>query len=846
MSAKIRTFSAGVSAIALSMALTGHATAQELPAIDPRNAPTVVVDDSAPVPAPYRNGQGADSSVSVFDEDSIQTRAPGTGDVLQILKQAPGVQFAIGEGTATRDSLRDLRPSEISISGGRPSENLFILDGVGVNALMETDVTDGPSGLLDYDNVRGASSQTIWVDSDLVGAVTLRDANVSAEFGRFTGGVVEIVTRDPARVFGMRGSYNWTSDSMARYHLSPSYTGAERPKPAFDRERWSVSADLPISERLSMLASYTRAEATTYNNWSASLTEMSGEAFDQTNTSESFMLKGLFEPSGDLRLSAQVTHAPYESTYVRTGGINTLSVHHGGGTTARLNAAGSRGEADWDLNLTWALSDTDREGENWRFDVRGGLEPWCTGTISTSCENGYVGAIHQRQQDLTLSGNWSQPLWNGDLRMGFSISDIDAEKSRADGGVYSFNGTTAVVTAATGPLTACASATDISCIAGRYAFNRLVVYPAYDAQVSLQTYGLWAEFAREWAGFDVRLGLRYDHETFLANHTISPRFSISRELPWGINATFGLNRYYGRSFLGYAMREKLTNTLTYGRTYTTVNGQRVWSPNWVLNTVTIPQRYSNQNLDSPYNDEASLALTGPLLGGQWRVRGVYREGKDLFSRSLASSFTLIDELGNSRTINRYNITNGGTSSYESVSLDYTRSWRRHTFSFSTNWSDTTYNADSYFDPTNEDVGGATMVWFQGQLMGLGDLLNENQRLDFAAPFMFNLDWNSKWFDDRLNVTVGGRYRGEFEQIESTTSFQNVNGTNYRIYEIVQYRPSVDLDANVSYALLRGNHDVQLEARISNVLDKIPNRNQAYSSQPWQLGRSAWVGLRVRY
>jgi hypothetical protein len=844
MAGSVKLFAASGSALAISVALAGPAAAQDRPA---EAVPTVVVDDAAPVPAPYRNGPGHDSSVSTFDEQSVQAHAPGTGDVLQILKLSPGVQFSITEGTATRDSLRDLRPSEISISGGRPSENLFILDGVGVNSLMETEVTEGPSTVLDYDNVRGASSQTVWVDSDLVGSLTVRDANVSAEFGRFTGGVVEIVTRDPSRRFGMQGSYNYTSDDFARYQLSPSYTGAAREKPAFERKRWSVSADLPVSDRLSLLASYSRAEAVTYNNWSVNLTEMGGEQVDQTNISETFLLKTLFEPSGDLRLTAQVTHSPYESTYVRTGGINTLSNHNGGGTTTRLGASGARGAADWTLDLSYAFSDTDREGEDWRFDVRGGLEPWCQGALTVSCENGYVGAIKQRQQDLSFSGSWSQPFWNGDLRLGFAITDVNAEKSRRDGGVYSFSGTTAVLTSATGPLTACASPTDISCVSGRYAFNRLVVYPAYDAEVSLQTYGLWAEYGRQWAGFDIRAGLRYDHESFLTNHTVSPRLSVSRELPWwGINATFGLNRYYGRSYLGYAMREKLTNTLTYGRTFTSVAGQRVWSPNWVLSSVTIPQRYSNQDLNSPYNDEASLALTGPLWGGEWRARGVYREGHDQFARSLASSFVLIDELGNSRTINRYNITNGGSSRYENASLEYVKPWRRHTFSVSTAWSDTKYSGETYYDGPNEDVAGATMVVFQGQVMSLLDLLNENQRLDFATPFRLNADWNSKWLDDRLSLTVGGRYRGEFEQIEATGAFQNVGGTSYRVYDIVQYRPSVDLDANVSYALIRGDHDVSFEARISNLLDKIPNRNQSYSSQPWQLGRSAWVGVRVRY
>lgn len=856
MAFRRRLLAGGVSALAVHLwigsgpaAAQSHDQGQTAPTVvaDQEAVPTVVVTNSQANPA-YRLGDRLDTGTTIFDERSIEDRASGTGDVLQILKLTPGVQFSMTEGTATRDSLRDLLPSEISISGARPSENLFILDGVGVNSMMETNVTGTPGGFLDYDTVRGASSQTVWVDSDLVGSLTVRDSNVSAEFGRFTGGVVEITTREPSRRFGMRGSYSFTSDEMARYHLSPSYTSSVvREQPRFDRSRFSLSADLPINDRMGLLVSYSRAEATTYNNWSANLTDIGDEQFDQTNVSESFMLKYAWEPRDDLKLAAQVTHAPYSSLIIASGGINTTQDNHGGGTTARLNASGGRGLADWTLGLTYAMSDGDKDAEDWRFDVRGGLESWCSGALTVTCANGYVGAIRQRQKDLSFTGTWSQPFMDGDLRLGFAVTDVDAEKSRRDGGVYSFAGTTAVITAATGPLTACASPTDISCVDGRYAYNRLVMYPGYDAHVSLQTYGLWAEYSREWAGFDIRAGLRYDHESFLQNHTFSPRLSVARELPWrGINATLGLNRYYGRSYLGYAMREKLTNTLTYGRTFALVNGQRVWSPDWVLSNVTIPQRYSNQDLNSPYNDEVSLALTGPLWGGELRVRGVYREGHDLFARSLAETFVLVDELGASRTISRYNMTNEGESTYQGGSLEYVKPWGRHTFSFSTNWSDTTYSAAGYYDGPNEDVAGTTMVVFRGRVLSLLELLEENQRLDFATPFMFNADWQSKWFDNRLSVTVGGRFRGEFEQIEATSAYETIEGVRYRIYDIAQYHSSVDLDANLTYALVRGDYDVTLEARVSNLLDKIPNRDAAYSSQPWQMGRNAWIGLRVRY
>jgi len=55
-----------------------------------------------------------------------------------------------------------------------------------------------------------------------------------------------------------------------------------------------------------------------------------------------------------------------------------------------------------------------------------------------------------------------------------------------------------------------------------------------------------------------------------------------------------------------------------------------------------------------------------------------------------------------------------------------------------------------------------------------------------------------------------------------------------------------MNANASVVLVRGDYDVTLDVRVSNLLDRIPNKNATYSSQPWQLGRNAWVGIRMRY
>lgn len=841
MGSSHRTALFGVSLIALAVAVPTHKALAQTAENTAEAIPTVVVEtDGTPggaSTAPYRFGDRLDSGTVVFDRDAVESRAPGSGDVNELLKQLPTAHFSTTAANATRDTLRDLKPAEVSISGGRPSENLFLIDGVGVNSMMElVDPTlTGPSAV-HYDSVAGASAQSVWVDASLVGQLAVRDSNVSAEFGRFSGGVVEITTRDAASRYGVQAGYSYTGDNLTHYKISPNleaqFANNMPEHPRYGRERWNVSADLPINEALSLLAAYSRSEAYTTSTWSAGLG--AGE-YDSTSTSENFLLKLNAKLPGETRLSAQVNHAPYSSDTIRSSAIDGLIVSHGGGTTAKLELSGYRGAGAWTLKLSHAFSDNDRDAAQDYYTRPSQGESWC---LSGTCYEGGMGPIRQQQKDTNLGGNWSQPLLGGDFRLGFDFTNVNAVKERlGDSHVYSAPSYSA--------LTTCAVATDRACVAGSYALATMVVYPAYKGDVSLQSYSLWGEFNREWRDFDIRAGLRYDHETFLGDHNFSPRLSIARTLPLGIDATLGLNRYHGRSYLGYAIRESLSNAQTWTRAYQTVNGQRVWSENWVQTRDTMPTKYSGQGLDTPYTDEVSLALRRNVLGGDLRVRGIYRESKKQFSRSLVERI-VHDDLGVPRNISTYKMENGGSSSYEAGDLSYTRGIANHTFTFSTSWSKTHSTAVDYYDSSDDELYEVTRVVYQGEIVTLTDLLAENQRLNFAAPFVANLDWQSKWLDDRVSVTFTGRYRGAFDRLEDTGVNQSIDGTSYDVYGVVGYKPSVDVDANLSLDLVRGDHDATLDVRISNLFDTIPNRNAVYSSQPWQTGRTIWLGLNLRY
>jgi len=103
-----------------------------------------------------------------FDQDLIET-LPTNRDISAPLLMAPGVHPSGPGGT-------------YSISGAMSFESLFMVNGVTVN-----------------DNVRGQPN-SLFIE-DAIQETTVATAGVSAEFGRFSGGVINVVTKSGGNLF---------------------------------------------------------------------------------------------------------------------------------------------------------------------------------------------------------------------------------------------------------------------------------------------------------------------------------------------------------------------------------------------------------------------------------------------------------------------------------------------------------------------------------------------------------------------------------------------------------------------------------------------------------------------
>src|ERR1700681_2519212 len=107
-------------------------------------------------------------------------------DWLQLALLQPGV--GVNTGQMTTDSTRGPRGNgiAISISGGRPSDNAFRIDGLVVN---------------DYANAGPGSSLHVNMGVDALREFSILTNNYSAEYGRGASGVVNAITKSGTNAF---------------------------------------------------------------------------------------------------------------------------------------------------------------------------------------------------------------------------------------------------------------------------------------------------------------------------------------------------------------------------------------------------------------------------------------------------------------------------------------------------------------------------------------------------------------------------------------------------------------------------------------------------------------------
>ncbi|WP_169628093.1 TonB-dependent receptor plug domain-containing protein [Ferrimonas senticii] len=811
---------------AVSALLAAPLLAQQAP-VDLGNLEVVErvsADTSATVDAAYESYDPVDTGLSVINQTTISNSASGGIDTTELLKVNPFVQMDVNRDAVSAASIQTIRPSDFSISGGNYYDNNIMIDGVGANSVLDVAASKkvaeklaNPNATMGVNDIVGTTSQTVYVDPALVGSVEILDSNVSAEHGGFTGGVVNYNLREPSKEFGVNFRAGFQNDSMIDYIVSDEdqEDTEDTPPPSFMKYNTSLSLDLPLTEKLSVLASYSRSESSVDYQRKASVN--GGEAFDNGDLSENFLVKGVYELNDNLTAEAQVVYSPYESAFHSNNSINAQYHSKTDGLSSYLKLNGYHGDLDWQTKVSYSLSDGSREAPSDLINWPSALVDWCS---SGTCFEGGYGDLSQQQQTLGWSFIGSYPVLDGDLRFGVEVETISAEKSRPE-------------QATSTSFAKCDASLNPDCVDG-YLASTHIVYDAYDADASVNSEALWLEYQRQFGTLDVRIGARAEHDDYLDNYDIAPRFTASWQFYDQMFLTIGANRYYAGNNLSYAIAEQMGGYTRYSRKK--VGG--VYG-DWTA-TVVNPDQYGRSELATPYSDELTAAITIPTaLEGNFRLKGTIRDGRDGFASDEIDS-------NNDGKADTTVFTNDGRNEYYGISAEWTGNYQGHQFNANITWSESKSNGE--YDTSLQD-SPTKEYWYNGQALTEDEKTYEQGRQNFGSPLRASVSWSKAWLDDRLTTYLAANYRGAYEELDELDDAPLYEHEQYGPLEqlgVVERKAFTSFDFNSSIQVVRTDkHQATIDIKINNLLNDLPHTDTK-SYNPYQQGRSYWVYFNYNY
>lgn len=807
------------------------------------------------------NENPADTGTTDLGEDAIYARTDTSGDINSVLRTVPTVQYAnhsdTDAGVNEVDEL-DLKPLEVSISGGRVTENNFMLNGIGMNSILGSDAGYGSSfkdlsrdtGVLTIQYHYGLSSHSQYVPSGFVDNVTVMDSNVSAEYGGFVGGAVDVELRKPDTEESSGFiELSYSGSSLSKYEVATE--DGENPedieKPEFEKYSLTAEQNWAINDRTAAIFGFSTKVATasedrdpqyvdrrtenetTSNFYRAALAHefLSGEKltfeldytdYDQfyevynadnhgvTVANSGLILNGKYETSWDamniLGLETRNTKLEFNAIYQKNTSLNDMSS---------------------DVYYNWYAS----------YDTYGyvtdAFSDWCdAGDIArASCYTGAYGDKEFKDQQFEANVKLSGDIWQGKFTMGAAVRHSIAEHTGTGFDWYTSSryNTQQGVDSFTCP------ANDPACIDSQY-LSFWYHQNAFAVKVDATAFEGFLELDQTFGDVQVRAGVRADYNDYLENFDISPRFALSWTPNDRFSATFGANRYYDDAYATYAIMDAMPRYNMYSRD----DNDGVVEDFTLLRTFE-GYDYDQAGVKTPYNDELTIGFNyrDVWTEGTWRIKGIHRRGYDEFANSEDSSSF------------ENTLTNDGRSGYDAVTLEYVKDWDMSDSQrlsslglyLSTVWADRWVTPESAYG----SAGVVEEFYYYNDTSYIGDEFQEvTGNLDI--PFRMTAELNAASQNEKLKVGLGTdvvfSYWGVRQTDEDTRTNPIYGDVSHLIYEDYKFDTVVMayLTAEAQIAEVKGNPLV-LRAKLDNMFG---NAGVADDANPWVRSRSLALSM----
>lgn len=814
----------------------------------------------------------ADVGTTTLDRGNFAVRTDGSGDANSALRGLPNVQYQDETDTnagVDGQKLLDTRPELLSISGGRTYENNFIVNGIPTNTVTGSVERYGTSELTsdtntpNADRFYGLHPQTIFVPSDFVESVTVVDSNASARYGNFQGGVVSYELNKP-------NTQRWTgtasvaveSDKFVSYTIAtPDGTNPlERKPPEFTKIKSSLSLSGPINEIFSVIAQYSRTDATTkkqkdYIYYSGDIRENSLNNFfrlqvDAKTDYGLFSLEGMvtdytqeYESPSWRDMQVDVSTRTYAGKLEHSYTFDTLETPLGQilgltlDTKAVVSHSSTRNETNSDIARVFQIRQGTTSTTNWTSSDPDILS-WCrldpTSRSNVICREGGYGANKvQEQTQYLFSQNATGSIWAGTFEAGYDLTHTNARRSRESDFTYytSVNTLWDARSLGLGQFTCLGSE---ACGPDQYA-NIMSIWEAFDNTTTLNSADAWLQLEQTFGWLTVRPGVRLQVDDYQKNINIAPRIAATITPIERIELSAGFNRYYNGASLAYAIRDNQPRGQAYTRSHDDSGNV---SDDWTMRTATGVYGNKASDLRTPYTDEwvAGIKIVDPLTEGALRLRYLNRAMKDQYAK---------ENLGS----NVWQLTNSGTGAYESATAEYAKTWKVERFRFldqltltaSFTWSAQELSPNSYFYDEDDLLD---RILYKGQSYSVAGFSVVTGNMDI--PMRAQLAMMTSWYEGRFNLGFAANYNFPFTGVEDTGRTEVFDGLRHDVWEDKDFDGTFTVDLHSNLVLLRDEYrSVRLNLVVNNLFNEIGNAT-ASNSNPFVRGRSFWLGLSTTF
>jgi hypothetical protein len=768
----------------------------------------------------------------------IKSLPGGNGDVTDLLRVAPGIQY--DENYRSSAAGGEIAPADISISGGRPYENLFLVDGIRNSSLLDPG-SDNPNLAADV----AGHPQKFFIDSWLLEDIAVYDSNVPASFDGFTGGVVDVNTKRPGKKFGGNLSYRTTRSEWAEIFVDDSEkaifknSGDASRQPEFEKHFYSIAFDVPINDRTGFITSYKRNQSTIPLNYLGGWKE-------QERLNESFYIKGVHNIDGSSYIDAVFSTSPYENRYFTRNAKDSNFIIEGGGYFTAVNYYNEKNDQKFKLHADYSYAENNRKAPNvfrsWMASLN---KDWGTilnadpSTTALSSEGGF-GSINKNEESFNFALDHTlkefELLGSHTISYGISYTHTKGEYDRQDDAVV-YNGfVQSAGVNCNGDL--------FTCVEGEQFLARREVTPASHVEAEINEFSGYIEDSWTFSRFNLRAGLRVTNDDYMQNTNFAPRTQLQFDVFGNDKTVFvvGYNRYYSGNLLANKLREGRAPSYV-ERTWTNFNVLQ----DWFTTTDGASATYKYTELDTPYKDEYVAGVTQALFGGSFNVKYIERKGKDEFARERHENGA------GGRPY--YTLNNNGESQYRSVQVKWQRAWKNHNIMMNATWQESETSNNSYDDTYDlEDM--EKFVIFKGKQIKVNEMPKDN----FNRPVVLNLAYTGKFFE-RLTLSSAIKYKTAYKQIElvekdyftGIKEYDPVIGKDVYLtasaYDEKKNKESITVDCLIAWEQpIFNDHKITFSLEVYNVFNAKNKVGKSYTSssvnsyETYEMGRQFWAGV----